>query len=75
MSGAGRPWAVATMKEQSKYSDEAANAVYATLSLSPDGKIDRQAVEKRADFMVEYGLLKADEVPPVDTLFTDAVVR
>ena len=75
MSSAGKPWAVATMKEQSKYSDEAANAIYATLSLSPDGKIDRQAIKNLADFMVEYGLLKAEEVPPVDILFTDAAVR
>ena len=63
------------MKEQSKYSDEAADAIYATLNLSPDGKVDPRAIKNLSDFMVEYDLLKAGEVPPVDTLFTDAATR
>jgi NitT/TauT family transport system substrate-binding protein len=75
MSKAGKPWAIAKMKEESKYSDEAAEAIYATLDLSADGRIDPKAIKNLTDFMVEYDLLKPGEVPPADTLFTDAAVR
>jgi ABC-type nitrate/sulfonate/bicarbonate transport system substrate-binding protein len=75
MSDAGRPWAIAKMKEESKYSDDAAAAIYATLSLSQDGKIDRQAIANLTGFMVKYDLLKASQVPPVDTLVSDQFSR
>jgi ABC-type nitrate/sulfonate/bicarbonate transport system substrate-binding protein len=75
MSAAGKPWAIAKMKEESKYSDEAAEAIYATLDLSQDGKIDRQAIRNVADFMVKYDLLKAPAAPPIDTLFDDMFKR
>jgi ABC-type nitrate/sulfonate/bicarbonate transport system substrate-binding protein len=75
MSPAGKPWAIAKMKEESKYSDEAAGAIYATLDLSRDGKIEPKAIKNLTDFMVEYDLLKASEVPPTDSIFTDAAVR
>lgn len=75
MSSAGKPWAIAKMKEQSKYSGEAAEAIYATLDLSQDGKIDPQAIKNVSEFMVKYDLLKAQQMPPIDLLFSDQFTR
>ena len=75
MGKTGKAWAIETMKKQNKYSDAAAAAIYDTLSLSPDGKIDRQGIKNLTDFMVEYGLLKQGELPPLDTLYTNKFVR
>ena len=74
-SPAGKPWALAKMKEISHYSDAAAPAVYDETALSKDGKIDRAAVKNVVDFMVQYNLIKASDVQNVDTLFTDKFVK
>jgi NitT/TauT family transport system substrate-binding protein len=75
VSPAGKPWALAEMKQQSHYSDAAAPAVYDETRLSTDGKIDRQAVKNVVDFMVQYDLIKAADVPNIDALFTDQFVK
>jgi NitT/TauT family transport system substrate-binding protein len=75
MSTDGRPWAIAKMKEMNRYSDEGAQEVYATLNLSPDGKIGTEAVQNLMNFMTEYGLMKSGEATNVDALFTDRFVR
>lgn len=75
MSKEGKPWALAKMKEVSNYSDDAAKVIYDTLDLSRDGKLEREAVKNLANFMVEYGLMKAAEVPSMDTVFTDQFIR
>jgi ABC-type nitrate/sulfonate/bicarbonate transport system substrate-binding protein len=74
-SPAGKSWALATMKAQSHYSDAAAPAVYDETTLSTDGKIDRAAVKNVVDFMVQYDLIKAADVPNIDALFTDQFVK
>ena len=74
-SPAGKPWALATMKAQSHYSDEAAPAVYDETALSTDGKIDRAGIKNVVDFMVQYDLIKASDVQNIDTLFTDQFVK
>ncbi len=63
------------MKEIHHYSDEAAESIYKILSLSPDGKFDKKAVQNVVDFMVNYGLMKPGEVASVDALYTDQFVR
>ncbi len=75
ISKEGRPWAIAKMKEMSNYSDPAADSVYAETTLSTDGKIERVAVKNVVDFMVQYDLLKAEDVPTNDVLFTDALMK
>lgn len=74
-SPAGKPWALAKMKEESHYSDAAAPAVYDETTLSTDGKIDRAAVKNVVDFMVHYDLIKASDVPNINALFTDQFVK
>ena len=75
MSSDGRPWTIAKMKEENKYSDQAAEVAYTTLSLSPDGKLEKEAVKNVVNFMAEFGLVNAADVSNVDTLFTDQFVR
>jgi ABC-type nitrate/sulfonate/bicarbonate transport system substrate-binding protein len=74
-SPAGKSWAMATMKEQSHFSDEALPAVYDETTLSTDGKIERAGVKNVVDFMVQYDLIKASDVANVDALFTDQFVK
>jgi len=75
MSKEGKPWTIAKMRELSNYSAEGAELIYATLALSQDGRIEREAVKNLSSFMVEYGLMKAGEVPPVDSIVNDQFVR
>ncbi|MGH7088468.1 MAG: ABC transporter substrate-binding protein, partial [Stellaceae bacterium] len=63
MSPDGKPWALATMKSESKYSDVAAEAIYKTLDLSQDGRIDPAAIRNVTQFLVKYDLLKPDQAP------------
>jgi NitT/TauT family transport system substrate-binding protein len=75
MSKEGKPWAVAKIREIAGLSAEGAEFTYSTLALSPDGRIERQAVANLANFMVEYGLIKKDELPPLDSIVDDRFVR
>ena len=75
MSKEERPWVLAKMKEVSNYSDEAAQAIYGKLAFSTNGRLERKAMENLANFMVEYGLMKAEEVPSMATVFTDQFIR
>jgi NitT/TauT family transport system substrate-binding protein len=75
MSKEGKPWAVAKIREVGGQSADGAELVYGTLELSPDGKIERQAVQNLSNFMVEYGLIKKEELPPMDSIINDQFVR
>jgi NitT/TauT family transport system substrate-binding protein len=75
MSPAGKPWALAKLKEVSNYSDAAAEKLYGILNLSRDGKFQKQAVQNVVDFMAEYELLKAGDLTSMNNLFTDQFVR
>lgn len=75
MSKEGKPWTIAKMREINNYSAEGAEFVYGTLSLSPDGRIERQAVANVANFMIAYGLIKKEELPPLDAIINDQFVR
>ncbi len=75
MSPAGKPFAIAKMKEIHHYSDEAAEAIYKILDLSKDGKFEKQGIQNVVDFMVNYDLMKATDVTSIDTLYTDKFVR
>jgi ABC-type nitrate/sulfonate/bicarbonate transport system substrate-binding protein len=75
MSAEGKPWALAKIREIGNQSAQGAEFVYGTLALSPDGKIQREAVANLSNFMIEYGLLKKEEMPPIDSLVNDQFVR
>ena len=51
------------------------SCTWSTLALSQDGKIERQAVTNLSNFMVEYGLIKKEELPPIDSIINDQFVR
>lgn len=74
-SDAGKPWALAKMKEMSNYSDAALPTVYDETALSIDGRFDRAGIKNVVDFMVQYGLIQASDVPNVDALYTDQFVK
>lgn len=74
-SAEGKPWTIAKMREMNGYSEKGAQEVYQALNLSPDGKIDRAAIQNAITFMTEYGILKAGEGASIDTVFTDRFVR
>lgn len=65
-----RQWAINKMKQRNGYSDQAANIMFETLSFTPDGKLNKKAIENVLNFLIENGLLSKRKVPPVNQLFT-----
>jgi ABC-type nitrate/sulfonate/bicarbonate transport system substrate-binding protein len=75
MSKEGKAWTLAKIREIGGQSVEGAEYVYTTLAFSPDGRIERQAVANLANFMVDYGLVKKEDLPPLDSIIDDRFVR
>lgn len=65
-----RQWAINKMKQRNGYSDQAANIMFETLSFTPDGKLNKKAIENVLNFLIENGLLSKKKAPPVEQLFT-----
>jgi NitT/TauT family transport system substrate-binding protein len=64
-------WTINKMKEMSGFSDEAARKMYKELNFSKDGRIERKAVESVRSFLIQYGIVNAQKVPPTEKLFTN----
>ena len=62
-------WAINKMKSLSRYSDKAARAMYDILHFSKDGRISRKGLENVLNFLIDYRLIKKENVPPVETLY------
>jgi ABC-type nitrate/sulfonate/bicarbonate transport system substrate-binding protein len=71
MTPEGKQWAIATMKEQNKYSEEGARQIYEVLKLNPTGRVNLPAIENAARFLVDFGIIKQEELAKPETMFTD----
>lgn len=58
------------MKQRNGYYDQAANIMFETLSFTPDGKLNKKALENVLNLLIENGLLSKKKAPPVEQLFT-----
>lgn len=66
-----RAWAVEKSKAHYRFSEEEANWVFDNiLNYGKDGKVNPKALENVRNFLVEYGMIPKDKVPPLDGLFT-----
>ena len=65
-----RSWSVEKMRSALGYSAEAANLLFEQLSFGKDGKIDPRVVENARNFLIEYGIVPREKVPPAGQLYT-----
>lgn len=68
-------WAIEKMVAVSGFSEEGARAIFAGYQFPGDGKVSPRGVENLKNFLVEYGLLVKEKVPPVQELFSSDFVR
>lgn len=71
-----RAWAVERAKAFYGYSEGEASWLYDNILRyeGKDGRIDPRAVENVRNFLVEYGMVPKDKVPPLDVVFTNKFV-
>lgn len=72
-----RDWTTEKLKSVYSFSDEGARGMYQyqAMRYSRDGRIDPKAVENVRNFLIEYGILAAEKVPPAKELHTNEFVR
>lgn len=63
-------WAVQKIREQQGVSPGTAREMYKGLKYSPDGKTNPQALDNLRKFALEFGLLKREEMPLLEQLYT-----
>lgn len=63
-------FAAEKMKEFQGYSAEASKRVTALFRFTTDGKINRKALENVRNFVIDYGLVAKEKVPPLDELYS-----
>lgn len=64
-------WAIEKLKEHRRLSEKAARLVYDNAVFTKDGIIDRKGLENLVRFLVEYGIIKRENLPPLDELYTN----
>ena len=67
-------WAIRRMMTEMRFSEEAAKIAYPKLHYT-DGRIDLKRIDAAVNFLVEYGLLAKDKIPPMDKIFAKGFVE
>ncbi|MEE8448280.1 MAG: ABC transporter substrate-binding protein [Thermodesulfobacteriota bacterium] len=65
-----RGWTSAKLKQMFGFSDKAAGLVYEHLQFSRDGRISPEGLANLSKFLIDFGIVPADKMPPVDELYT-----
>lgn len=65
-----RAWAIEKLRTRWGFSPEAAKLVYEGLSYGKDGKINPKGVENARNFLIDFGIVPKEKVPPVEQLYT-----
>jgi ABC-type nitrate/sulfonate/bicarbonate transport system substrate-binding protein len=66
-----RAWSIAEMKKLSNYSEEAADMVYKRLVSSKGVKLDPKALANVRNFLIEYGVVPKEKMPPLEDMWTN----
>lgn len=69
-----RDWAIRKMMTELGFSEEAARIAHQDLQYT-DGRTDTKRIDAAINFLVEYGLLAKDKVPPMDKIFVRGFVE
>lgn len=65
-------WTVEKLKSQYGYTEAGARMVHRDiLRYGKEGKIDRKAMENVRNFLIDYGIVPKEKVPPVESLYTN----
>lgn len=64
------PWAVGIMTSRFNQTKEAAKLIFDNFEFSKDGRLNREAMANISNFMIKYGIVSREKVPPVEDLFT-----
>lgn len=72
-----RPWAIERMKANNAFSEEAAKLVHEKMRgrFTKDGRIAPKSVENYVNFLVEFGLIRKEEAPKVEEVYTNQFVQ
>lgn len=65
-----RAWAVAKIMSEQGISKNGAEEMYGYLKFASDGRISPTALQNLVNFLVEYGLVAKDKMPPAEDLYT-----
>ena len=65
-----RAWAIEKLRTNWRFSPEGAKLVYENLSFGKDGKINPKGVENARSYLVEFGGVSKEKVPPLEQLYT-----
>lgn len=67
-------WSIKKLQVCCRYTPDGARELYKVLKPSSDMRIDRRSVEEVRAFVIMRGLVKKEEAPPVEALFTNAYI-
>lgn len=65
-----REWSLAKLKSEIGYSQAAAELVYPELTFGDKASLDKRIVENGRNFLIEYGVVAKEKMPPADRLYT-----
>lgn len=71
-----RDWAIEKMQKEAAfgYSAEAAKIAYPKIKYT-DGKVDLKRIESTMAFLIEYGLVPKEKMPPIDIIYAKGLAE
>lgn len=69
---ANRYWAVENMKTALGYEEDLARFMYPKLMYGREGKINPKVVENIVNFLIEFGIVAKEKVPPIDKIYDNS---
>ena len=68
-------WTMAKLQSVSRYTPKVAAAIYPMLKFSPDGRMNKQALSNVRKFLIDFRVIKPENAPPVEQLYTNRFTR
>lgn len=65
-----RDWSIAKLKSEIGYSQAAAELVYPELTFAQKASLDRRIIENGRNFLIDFGVVPREKMPPAERLFT-----
>lgn len=62
-------WSIEKMKGEFRYSPEVARLAFPWVKYDTKGKVEEARVKNTVDFIIEYGILAKEKIPPLDSLY------
>lgn len=66
-----KEWSLSRMEKDFKFSREAAELLWKTLGYSKTGAIEEDKIKVMVKFLVDYGLIAQEKVPPMGKIYTN----